>query len=151
MASTSTACRLTPTIFLSGSHALAMKDTNTISPTRLQLTNAKRYRPVAYRVPLIAHQAYGDKTTTVSHLCHNNWCYNWDHHTLESLEMNKARTMAVPPAHAVDTRQSVSFPEHSPTSETPARLDRLAGQRSNRKSFLISHCHPTFASLIGCI
>lgn len=51
----------------------------------------KRYRPVAYRVPFCADTGYYDKNMTVSHLCHNNWCYNWNHHVLESLSKNKAR------------------------------------------------------------
>lgn len=54
-------------------------------------TKARRYRPAAYRVPFIEHIGYDDKALTVSHLCHNKRCYNWNHHTLESLEINKAR------------------------------------------------------------
>ena len=51
----------------------------------------KRYRPVAYRMPFLKHHGFYDKNLTVSHLCHNNWCYNWNHHVFESLEINKAR------------------------------------------------------------
>lgn len=52
-----------------------------------------RYRPVAYRMPFLGSQLFEDATTvsTVSHLCHNPWCYNYNHHVLESLELNKAR------------------------------------------------------------
>lgn len=28
---------------------------------------------------------------TLSHLCHNNWCWNYRHHALESLSDNKGR------------------------------------------------------------
>lgn len=52
---------------------------------------AKRYRPVAYRVPFLMHPEFENPGFTVSHLCHNNWCYNWDHHVLELLAVNKAR------------------------------------------------------------
>lgn len=55
------------------------------------LSKAERYRPVAYRVPFISDPGYYDKAMTVSHLCHNNWCYNWDHCILEPLAVNKAR------------------------------------------------------------
>lgn len=53
--------------------------------------STKRYRPVAYRMSFLNHNGFYDNTLTVSHLCHNNWCYNWDHHVLESLHLNKAR------------------------------------------------------------
>lgn len=52
---------------------------------------SRRYRPVAYRMPFLKNSAFYDKTMTVSHLCHNNWCYNWEHHTFETLDQNKAR------------------------------------------------------------
>jgi predicted FMN-binding regulatory protein PaiB len=51
----------------------------------------KRYRPVAYRIPFLLQEGFNDAELTVSHLCHNNWCYNWDHHVLEILAINKAR------------------------------------------------------------
>ena len=47
-------------------------------------------RPVAWRVPFLNHENY-DTNCTISHLCHNPSCYNWDHHALEPLEVNKAR------------------------------------------------------------
>lgn len=53
---------------------------------------SSRYRPVAYRVPFLEDPNFFDtKSYTVSHLCHNNWCYDWDHHVLETLEVNKSR------------------------------------------------------------
>jgi hypothetical protein len=50
-----------------------------------------RYRPVAYRIPFLQHEGFYDQNMTVSHLCHRNWCYNWNHHVLELLAINKAR------------------------------------------------------------
>jgi hypothetical protein len=32
-----------------------------------------------------------EHTWTLSHLCHNPSCYNWNHHTMESLAVNKGR------------------------------------------------------------
>jgi Zinc-binding loop region of homing endonuclease len=55
------------------------------------ITDTKRYRPVAYRMPFLGQSGFLDKAMTVSHLCHHNWCYNWNHHILELLEKNKAR------------------------------------------------------------
>lgn len=51
----------------------------------------KRYRPVAYRFPFLQHPNYYDEGWTVSHLCHNSWCYNPGHVNLEPLAVNKAR------------------------------------------------------------
>lgn len=48
-------------------------------------------RPTAWRVPFLESREYDDRRYTVSHLCHNEECYNWKHHCLESLEHNKAR------------------------------------------------------------
>lgn len=48
-------------------------------------------RPMAWRVPFLCHPNFQSPNYTVSHLCHNNSCYNWDHHTLENLDENKAR------------------------------------------------------------
>lgn len=56
-----------------------------------EVQHSKRFRPIAYRMPFLANSGFYDKSMTVSHLCHNNWCYNWNHHTLELLEINKAR------------------------------------------------------------
>ncbi len=56
-----------------------------------ETTEKKRFRPVAYRMPFLQEKGFYDPNMTVSHLCHNNWCYNWDHHILESLPINKAR------------------------------------------------------------
>lgn len=53
--------------------------------------STKRFRPVAYRIPFLTDPGFYDTTMTVSHLCHNNWCYHWNHHVLESLAKNKAR------------------------------------------------------------
>lgn len=50
----------------------------------------KRYRPVAYKIPFLIHPDF-EKGLTVSHLCHDNACYNWNHHVLESLTINKSR------------------------------------------------------------
>lgn len=53
---------------------------------------SKRYRPIAWRVPFLEDENFGDNVKyTVSHLCHNEKCYNWEHHVLETLEVNKAR------------------------------------------------------------
>jgi len=51
----------------------------------------KRYRPNAYRMPYLMHEQFRDKAMSVSHLCHNNACHNWEHTTLEQLHVNKAR------------------------------------------------------------
>lgn len=51
----------------------------------------KRFRPLAYRIPFLQEKGFYDNTMTVSHLCHNSWCYNWNHHILESLAVNKSR------------------------------------------------------------
>jgi hypothetical protein len=48
-------------------------------------------RRIAWRTPFIDQPGYWDDSYTVSHLCHNNQCYNWNHHTLETLDVNKAR------------------------------------------------------------
>jgi len=48
-------------------------------------------RPKAWRVPFLLDPNYNDDTYTVSHLCHDNNCYNWDHHVLETLATNKAK------------------------------------------------------------
>jgi hypothetical protein len=54
-------------------------------------SHGKRFRPTAYRIPFLLHSEFYNQMLTVSHLCHNHWCYNWDHHILELLEINKAR------------------------------------------------------------
>ena len=54
-------------------------------------TGTKRYRPVAYRIPFLKNPDFRASDMTVSHLCHNSWCYNWKHHVLEPLGANKAR------------------------------------------------------------
>lgn len=51
----------------------------------------KRTRPVAYRMSFLLHPEFDNESWTVSHLCHNNWCMNWEHHVLEPLAVNKAR------------------------------------------------------------
>jgi len=48
-------------------------------------------RPAAWRVPFLLDPNYTDPEYGVSHLCHNTECYNWDHHTLELLPVNKGR------------------------------------------------------------
>lgn len=53
--------------------------------------DGKRIRPVAYRVPFLMEPGFDDPDMTVSHLCHHNWCMNWEHHVLEPLAVNKAR------------------------------------------------------------
>ena len=53
--------------------------------------SSNRNRPTAYRIPFLLKDFFYDQKFTVSHLCHNNWCYNWDHHTFEPLEHNKGR------------------------------------------------------------
>lgn len=50
-----------------------------------------RYRPNAYRMPFLDDVNFYDQSYTVSHLCHNPKCYNWDHLVLEPLWMNKGR------------------------------------------------------------
>jgi hypothetical protein len=54
-------------------------------------TNSSRHRPVAYRIPFLKESGFYDQKMTVSHLCHRNWCYNWNHHVFEPLSVNKAR------------------------------------------------------------
>lgn len=48
-------------------------------------------RPKAWRVPFLEDPNYYDEDYTVSHLCHNTDCYNWEHHVLEPLYVNKSR------------------------------------------------------------
>jgi hypothetical protein len=48
-------------------------------------------RPMAWRIPFLLDPNFWDDNMTVSHLCHNPRCYNWNHHILEPLEHNKAR------------------------------------------------------------
>lgn len=65
-----------------------------VGPDRFQFSftrEGRRLRPVAYRVPFLATPGFDDDSLTVSHLCHHNWCMNWEHHVLESLAANKAR------------------------------------------------------------
>lgn len=65
-----------------------------VGPERYQFSftiDGTRVRPVAYRVAFLDSPVFADQSLTVSHLCHNNWCMNWEHHVLESLEVNKAR------------------------------------------------------------
>ena len=55
-------------------------------------TNLGKGRPVAWRVPFLNSPDFDDSNNyTVSHLCHNNQCYNWNHHVLEPLPVNKGR------------------------------------------------------------
>lgn len=51
----------------------------------------KRSRPCAYRIAFLGTAAFDDAANTVSHLCHNPRCFNWNHHHLESLNINKGR------------------------------------------------------------
>lgn len=67
------------------------------------LKTAKRYRPNAYRTTFLDHPDFTNKKLTVSHLCHNSSCYNWDHHVLESLEANKSRNGCVGGPHCQHT------------------------------------------------
>lgn len=49
-------------------------------------------RPCAWRVPFLIEPAeYVNKKWTISHLCHNTSCYNWNHHRLEPLPLNQGR------------------------------------------------------------
>lgn len=48
-------------------------------------------KPKAWRVPFLMDPNYNNPNYTVSHLCHNPDCYNWNHHVLEPLEVNKGR------------------------------------------------------------
>jgi hypothetical protein len=48
-------------------------------------------RRLAWRIPFLLDPQIDVANVTVSHLCHNTNCYNWNHHTLESLDINKAR------------------------------------------------------------
>ena len=50
-------------------------------------------RPRAWRVPFLNDPNYQGPVEkyTVSHLCHNNRCYNWNHHILERLPVNIGR------------------------------------------------------------
>lgn len=53
--------------------------------------STRRFRPCAYRIPFLSEDGFYDTHMTVSHLCHNNLCYNWNHHVLEPLAVNKGR------------------------------------------------------------
>lgn len=71
---------------------------NSITKARLAGGQAPKFqyrvgelRPVAYRTPFLSHPCFKDSLYTVSHLCHNNSCYNWDHHVLEPLVLNQMR------------------------------------------------------------
>lgn len=55
------------------------------------LLGGGRQRPKAYRIPFLNDPNYDKAGMTVSHLCHNKWCYNWEHHVLEPLAVNKGR------------------------------------------------------------
>lgn len=48
-------------------------------------------RPKAWRIPFLYESNYGQPNYTVSHLCHNTKCYNWNHHVWELLDVNKGR------------------------------------------------------------
>jgi hypothetical protein len=48
-------------------------------------------RPMAWRIPFLMDPNFNNNNYTISHLCHNPNCYNWEHHVLESLDLNKAR------------------------------------------------------------
>jgi hypothetical protein len=115
----------------------------------------KRYRPVAYRVPFLKDEGFHDMLLTVSHLCHNNWCYNWNHHALESLEKNKARN-GCPGGpscrHKTRCRIPGEFSEDESRLRCKNRSDRLAGQTyefKKKKRFRLFHRTPTFDSLGG--
>lgn len=43
------------------------------------------------RLPFNRDVNFTDSNWHLSHLCHNNWCYNWRHHVFEHTETNKAR------------------------------------------------------------
>lgn len=45
----------------------------------------------AYKMPFLLDDYTWQPEATVSHLCHNNWCHNWQHHIVESLDVNKSR------------------------------------------------------------
>jgi hypothetical protein len=47
-------------------------------------------RPDCRRIPFLRHSSYSDPRMTVSHLCHFSDCYNWRHHALQTLEVNKS-------------------------------------------------------------
>ena len=47
-------------------------------------------RPIATRSIFMVHPKYRDNLT-LSHLCHNPSCINWNHHCMESLDDNKGR------------------------------------------------------------
>ena len=71
--------------------------------------SAKRNLPTAYRIPFLLHDSFYDQKFTVSHLCHNNWCYNWEHHTFEPLEHNKGRN-GCPGGHHCHHKVSCMIP-----------------------------------------
>ena len=52
---------------------------------------ANNSRPIAWRVAFADNPNYNNENYTVSHLCHNTNCYNWNHHSLELLPVNKGR------------------------------------------------------------
>jgi len=57
----------------------------------LRSTLPEEDRIRAWRVPFLEHQCYHFAGYTVSHLCHNDRCYNWRHHVFEPLPVNKGR------------------------------------------------------------
>lgn len=48
-------------------------------------------RPKAWRVKFLKDVNFNNQEYTVSHLCHDNQCYNYMHHVLETLKVNKSR------------------------------------------------------------
>lgn len=49
-------------------------------------------RIVAQRAPFYKYYPeYDIEKLTLSHLCHNSWCFNPSHHVLETLATNKGR------------------------------------------------------------
>ena len=67
----------------------------------LRGTGVKTERPLAWRVPFLAlfPIEFEDKNWTVSHLCHDDQCYNPGHHWFEPLDSNKGRNGCPGPNH----------------------------------------------------
>jgi len=101
-------------------HCKAMPDVmppgfSRVGPDRFQFSftyGGTRLRPVAYRVPFLTTPGFSDSDMTVSHLCHHNWCMNWEHHVLEPLAVNKARNGCPGGPHCHHTVRCLRPGEH---------------------------------------
>jgi len=68
-----------------------------------------RQRPVAWRMPFLVtdEKKFMDSKMTVSHLCHDRKCYNWNHHVLEDITVNQSRNGCLGPGHCGHNPQCI--------------------------------------------